>query len=194
MEQKNVLSQQLNQQQVQVQTLAPQQVLLARLTELPVDALRQRVENPWLEHSREDEDDAGNALQQGGSDSSGLADGEDMSTDERMGDYGNEDEIPDHLLNYPSGNNRPENMDYRSTLSFYDHLKDQIHEYDLTPHQQQVMEYLIGSLAEDGMLPKSLEQLADEAVNWRNCSTSCGSSTLQALEPALCRNVSCCRF
>lgn len=45
MEQKNVLSQQLNQQQVQVQTLAPQQVLLARLTELPVDALRQRVEN-----------------------------------------------------------------------------------------------------------------------------------------------------
>ena len=122
MEQKNVLSQQLNQQQVQVQTLAPQQVLLARLTELPVDALRQRVENecmenPWLEHSRDDEDDAGNA-EQGGRDSTGLADGEDMSTDERMGDYGNEDEIPDHLLNYPSGNRRPENMDYRSTLSF----------------------------------------------------------------------------
>ena len=44
-----------------MQTLAPQQVLLARLTELPVDALRQRVENecmenPWLEHSREDVD------------------------------------------------------------------------------------------------------------------------------------------
>ena len=176
MEQKNVLSQQLNQQQVQVQTLAPQQVLLARLTELPVDALRQRVENecmenPWLEHSREDEDDAGNA-EQGGSDSSGLADGEDMGTDERMGDYGNEDEIPDHLLNYPSGNNRPENMDYRSTLSFYDHLKDQIHEYDLTPHQQQVMEYLIGSLAEDGMLPKSLEQLADEAEIYQGIPTS----------------------
>ena len=160
-----------------MQTLAPQQVLLARLTELPVDALRQRVENecmenPWLEHSREDEDDAGNALQQGGSDSSGLADGEDMNTDERMGDYGNEDEIPDHLLNYPSGNNRPENMDYRSTLSFYDHLKDQIHEYDLTPHQQQVMEYLIGSLAEDGMLPKSLQQLADEAEIYQGIPTS----------------------
>ena len=61
MDQKNVLIQQQGQQQVQVQTLAPQQVLLAKLTEMPVDALRQRVENecmenPWLEKAGGDSD------------------------------------------------------------------------------------------------------------------------------------------
>ena len=42
--------------QVQVQQLLPQQVLLVRLTEMPVEALQHRVElermeNPWLEAS-----------------------------------------------------------------------------------------------------------------------------------------------
>lgn len=176
MDQKTVLSQQLNQQQVQVQTLAPQQVLLARLTEMPVDALRQRVENecmenPWLERTQEDNEGCSGA-EPGSNDSDTLADGDGLWADERIGDYGNEDDIPDHLLGNSPGQNRPENMDYRTTLSFYDHLKDQIHEHNLTPHQQQVMEYLIGSLDEDGMLHKSLGQLADEAEIYQGLSTN----------------------
>lgn len=58
MSQKNLQTQSGQQvqteQQVQQQQLLPQQVLLVRLTEMPVEALRQRVEqecmeNPWLE-------------------------------------------------------------------------------------------------------------------------------------------------
>ncbi len=175
MEQKNVLSQQQSQQQVQVQTQVPQQVLLARLTEMPVDALRQRVENecmenPWLEKSSNEGDDTAPTGDSG--DDAGLQEsGEGAPADERMGDYGSEDDIPDHLLGNATGANRPENVDYRSTLSFYDHLKDQIHEYELTPHQEQVLEYLIGSLSEDGMLPKSLDQLADEAEIYQGIAT-----------------------
>ena len=44
------------QKQVQVQQMLPQQVMLVRLTEMPVEALQHRVElecmeNPWLEAS-----------------------------------------------------------------------------------------------------------------------------------------------
>lgn len=175
MEQKNVLNQQQNQQQVQVQTLAPQQVLLARLTEMPVDALRQRVdnecmENPWLEKAGDS--GAGEATGNGVADeSTDMAAGSEGGTDERVGDYGSEDDVPDHLFGNFQGQDKPENRDYHSTLSFYDHLKGQIHEYDLTPHQQQVMEYLIGSLGEDGMLEKSLDQLADEAEIYQSITT-----------------------
>ncbi|HBC28458.1 MAG TPA: RNA polymerase sigma-54 factor [Prevotellaceae bacterium] len=175
MEQKNVLGQQQSQQQVQVQTQVPQQVLLARLMEMPVDALRQRVdnecmENPWLEKSREDSDDPASVA--GNGDGGDIQpDGDGTAADERVGDYGSEDDMPDHLLGNPAGAGRPENMDYRSTLSFYDHLKDQAHEYDLTPHQEQVLEYLVGSLGEDGLLPKSLDQLADEAEIYQGITT-----------------------
>ena len=131
MDQKNVLIQQQGQQQVQVQTLAPQQVLLAKLTEMPVDALRQRVENecmenPWLEKAGGDSDEA--VCTEADSDGSTALDGDGGSVaDERVGDYGSEDDIPDHLLNGAAAQNRPENVDYRTTLSFYDHLKDQVH-------------------------------------------------------------------
>ena len=56
MNQRNQLTQEQTQTQghVQVQQLLPQQVLLVRLTEMPVEALEHRVElecmeNPWLE-------------------------------------------------------------------------------------------------------------------------------------------------
>lgn len=92
MDQKNVLIQQQGQQQVQVQTLAPQQVLLAKLTEMPVDALRQRVENecmenPWLEKAGGDSDEAVGT--EADSDGSTALDGDGGSVaDERVGDYG----------------------------------------------------------------------------------------------------------
>ena len=58
MSQRNIQTQQQvqSQQQVQQQTLSAQQVIAVRLTEMSLDALRQRVENeclenPWLEHN-----------------------------------------------------------------------------------------------------------------------------------------------
>ena len=60
MSQKNLQTQEQTQtqQQMQVQQMLPQQVLLVRLTEMPVEALQHRVElecmeNPWLERKEE---------------------------------------------------------------------------------------------------------------------------------------------
>ena len=54
MDQKNIQAGTLQQKMEQTQTLSPQQVMVARLTEMSVEALKGRIENecqenPWLE-------------------------------------------------------------------------------------------------------------------------------------------------
>ena len=89
-----------------------------------------------------------------------------------LGDYRSEDDVPDYLLRADNGSNTPENVEYGDTLSFYDQLKAQVGEYDLSEHEQQVMEYLIGSLDDDGLLKKSLVQVADELEIYQGVTTS----------------------
>ena len=40
-------------------------------------------------------------------------------------------------------------MVYGETLSFYDHLKEQMGEVDITDSERDIMEYLIGSLDDE---------------------------------------------
>ena len=170
MNQVNTQTQEQVQTQQQVQTLSAQHVMAVRLTEMSLDALQQRVENeclenPWLEKQQSEE-----GLQVtagGGSDEVGS---DEIS--ERVADYRTEDDIPEYLLRANNGSNVPENVEYGDTLSFYDQLKTQMAEYDLNEHEQQVMEYLIGSLDDDGLLKKSLPQLADELEIYQDIETS----------------------
>ena len=176
MSQRNTQTQQAVQTigQVQTQTLSAQQVIAVRLTEMSLDALRQRVENeclenPWLEHKAdEDADDYGGE---------GIGDGENEvrspedNVNDMLGDYRSEEDVPDYLLHAANGSNVAENVEYGDTLSFYDQLKAQVGEYDLSEHEQEVMEYLIGSLDDDGLLKKSLPQLADELEIYQGITT-----------------------
>ena len=151
--------------QQQVQTLAAQQVLLVRLTEMPLDSLIQRVEvecmeNPWLE-KKQGED----SYEQNGSSAS--------ATDDTAYDYRSEDDIPDYLLRTNNGSAQTaENMEYGDTLSFYDQMKEQMADFDLTPHEQELLEYLIGSLEDDGLLKKSLPAIVDEAEIYQGLQTN----------------------
>ena len=170
MNQVNTQTQEQVQTQQQVQTLSAQHVMAVRLTEMSLDALQQRVENeclenPWLEKQQSEEGlqvTAGGVSDEVGSD----------EISERVADYRTEDDIPEYLLRANNGSNVPENVEYGDTLSFYDQLKTQMAEYDLNEHEQQVMEYLIGSLDDDGLLKKSLPQLADELEIYQDIETS----------------------
>lgn len=178
MSQKIIQTQQQTQAQVQTQIMTPQQMMLVKLLELPVDALQQRVENeclenPWLERADNGSDngegttsdDGYNGEQNGESASS-------SSSDDEAYDYRTEDDIPDYLLQTRNSEGKGENIEYGDTLSFYDKMKEQISEFDLTDHEQEVMEYLIGSLEDDGLLKKDLQQIADEAEIYQNIITS----------------------
>ncbi len=173
--QKLVHTQQQTQLQTQIQTLSPQQVMTVRLLEMPLEALQQRVEiecmeNPWLEKSQEPT--GGDADVENGKTDDYTADERASDVDDGAFDYRSEDDIPDYMLRTNNGSRTPENIEYGDTLSLYDQLKNQIGEYDLTPHEQTVLEYLIGSLDEDGLLKKPLVQMADEMEIYQGVSTS----------------------
>ena len=172
MVQRNLQTQEQTQQQVQVQQLLPQQVLLVRLTEMPVEALQHRVEqecieNPWLEAqpssslSEETENSREASLL--------VGEGE---KDDAAYDYRSEEDMPDFLMGESHSNNAAEFMPYDDTLSLTDRLREQMADFELTDHEKELMEYLIGSLDEDGLLKKSLAILADEAEIYQGLNTS----------------------
>ena len=111
--------------QTQEQHLTPQQVLLVRLTELPLNDLRDRIEkeledNPYLlgEHSGQS-DDSGNSDHSDYSEESDSA--ETPTTHETSDSF---DDIDDGIPREPRDNNE-ERRSYEigdNSESFYDHL------------------------------------------------------------------------
>ena len=82
---------------------------------------------------------------------SNAEDGGDTDYDS-LSDYLNEDDIPDYKLqeNNHSKGEQAEEIPFSDTTSFYETLKEQLGERNLTEHQRELAEYLIGSLDDDG--------------------------------------------
>lgn len=170
MSQSNRLGQVQGQQQVQ--TLSPQQILVVKLLELPSLELEERVrtelqDNPALEAVSPDDREQGDT----DSSSEGEASAEDSDAydsgdneDFSLGDYLTEDDIPDYKLQQhnSSRDQKAEEIPIFAAASFYEKLKEQLSERNLTERQRQLAEYLIGSLDDDGLLRKSLEEITDE--------------------------------
>ena len=72
----------------------------------------------------------------------------------------------------PSYDEEREEMVYGETLSFYDQLKEQVGLLPLDERQRYIMEYIIGSLDEDGLLRKTLDSIADELAIYHNIDTN----------------------
>ncbi len=167
-----VQKQKLTQEQLLLQSAM--QVLASKLTELPLEGLRDRIanelaENPYLEATNSERDDV--ALP-------GSADvdspHENGDYDARQ-DYSSEDDIPDYLLRSPRGGEEEAEgvgMENADSRSFYDQLMEQAGEYAMPPHDRQILEYIIGNLDDDGLLSKPLFQLADELSIYHYCDTT----------------------
>lgn len=154
-----------SQAQQQVQTLSPQQILVVKLLELPAVELEDRIhaellENPALEEGKEE------ATTDDYTDSERAEDSaEEGSNDyDSLNDYLTEDDIPDYKLqeNNRSKGEQAEEIPFSEATSFYEIIKEQLRERNLTEHQSELAEYLIGSLDDDGLLRKSLESISDE--------------------------------
>lgn len=173
------------QAQQQVQTLSPQQVLAVKLLELPVVELEDRVraellENPALEEGKE-ETQPEDGYDDNANDGTGMEDEGDTGYDS-LDDYLNEDDIPDYKLqeNNRSKDEQAEEIPFSDATSFYQTLKDQLGEHELTAHQRELAEYLIGSLDDDGLLRKPLDSICDEMAIYAGIET-----TPQELETVL---------
>lgn len=165
------------QAQQQVQTLSPQQILVVKLLELPTVELEERVraellDNPALEEGKDssaaEETDEDYVADQDGE--RNTDDGEDIS----LGDYRTEDDIPDYKLqeNNRSKEDKPEEIPFSDSVSFYETLREQLDMQQLTPNEKRLGEYLIGSLDDDGLLRKSTEALVDELAIYQGMDVS----------------------
>ena len=92
---------------------------------------------------------------------------------ERIG--GGDDDMP--TAGYTGGSGADsadyEEMVYGDTTSFYDKLKEQMGETELSEKDEEIMEYVIGSLDSDGLLRKDSESISDELAIYHgiDCTT-----------------------
>lgn len=195
------------QQQVQQQRLSQQQMLQVKLLEMPIAELEQNIDaelddNPALEERRDDMSAEDKPMD----DSISTDDSSDDDTYEEKSEREEREEALDNALeNLGSDDDMPEpqartasqsnpDADYEEivwgdTTSFYDKLKEQMGETELTKQQQDIMEYLIGSLDEDGLLRKDLDTIADELAIYHNVDVSAKEiekvlRILQTFDPA----------
>ena len=176
------------QQQKQGQTFSHQQLLQASLVELPLTQLVDRIntemnDNPALESDGSYDYGEGMDYQDGGDyqDTSETTEDFERSNereerqsalDEALSTLGRADEA---LPVYHGGNalaDEREEIVYGETVSFYDQLKEQMGELEMTERQRDIMEYLIGSLDDDGLLRKPLDVICEELAIYHNIDTS----------------------
>ena len=179
MAQEQVQELRLAQQQKLAQNITQQQLLLAQLTELPITQLTERInaemdDNPALEVSAEDFPESTDAFEGAGETEDTEQQSEyeqeqrQSALDEALAAIGRDDE---ELPVYQHGANNTEEreeMVYGQSLSFYDQLKEQMSTADLSDEERPVMEYLIGSLDDDGLLRKPLHIISDELAIYQN--------------------------
>lgn len=183
---RNRFAQQQTQQQVQTQSLSPQQVMVARLLELTTVEVEERVrgeviENPALEAVEPEYQRVDNEQGDAYSDNAGEYDSAD--------DYSSPDDIPEYNgWDYHGGGS---GMEYpvSDAHTFGDTLVEQLSELSLTPQEQVVGEYLIGSLDDDGLLHKPLVEIEDELLLYASIAVSQQEiedvlKKIQSFEPA----------
>ena len=196
------MKQQLEQTQnaIQTQQLSSLQVAVAKLVELPVTELAMRVRDEMVDNaaleekekndyaSDEDSYDNDHSSEQQEDDerdehSEAELDAEKENAYEAdddyyggeadsMGDYLSADDIPDYLQQRADEERDRKDFQYSDTGSFYEELQKQISEHNLNEHEREVMEYLIGSLDEDGLLRKDINALCDELAIYHNITTT----------------------
>ena len=154
------------QQLKQQQRLSPQQIQTIRMLELPALEIEERIkheldENPALEEGKEypDEQDSDTDYNDGENDHDNTDHNEDIS----LGDYINEDDIPDYkLAEISNREERRESTPFNSEQSLSDYLLQQLRLNELSEKDEKIGEYIIGNIDDDGYLRRSLTSIADD--------------------------------
>ncbi len=177
----------------QLQRLSAQQMLQVKLLEMPLTELEDSVnaeldDNPALESENPDDllNDNGNgddlAMNDHSEDSNEEEDTfetqkekeeREDALDSALENIGRDDQMPDYNTErYSTQNADYEEMVYGDTTSFYDKLKEQMDMQVLSDKEKEIMEYLIGSLDDDGLLRKDLDSICDELAIYQNIDTN----------------------
>ncbi|MDT0647028.1 RNA polymerase factor sigma-54 [Zunongwangia sp. F260] len=159
------------------QKLSPQQIQLMKLIQLPTQAFEQRLkqeieENPALEDGREESADEFE------DNFSNENDTEDDNYDEALedfnvDDYLSDDEVPSYRLNANnySADDEDKQVPYASGTSFTQHLKTQLSTFRFNETEQEIAEFLVGSVDESGYIRRSVQDIVDDLAFTQNVYT-----------------------
>ncbi|MBT8271378.1 MAG: RNA polymerase factor sigma-54 [Bacteroidia bacterium] len=159
------------------QKLSPQQIQLMKLIQLPTLAFEQRIkqeleENPALESGKEKSDEIDDDFSDFDDD---FNDSDSINTDDiNIDDYLSDDEIPEYRTqtsNYSSDEDE-KSIPYASGTSFTQYLLNQLHTFRLDEEEQQVAEFLVGSIDESGYIRRSITDILDDLAFTQNVYTS----------------------
>ena len=167
--------------QQNIQQISQQQLLMKRLLEMPLVQFEESVntelnENGALEENMPDDLAlADNNYDGGATDNDydgGTADHSDETYDQQNEREERQDQLDqaletmgmDDQMDAPAQHGSDEYVEpiFGNNDSFYDQLKQQMGEQDLTEQQHTIMEYLIGSLDEAGRLRTDVQSIADD--------------------------------
>ncbi len=166
--------QEQKQEQRQLQSISAQQLLLAQLVELPLQQMTERMEtelhdNPALEKAMGD-DEAGEWTDSVGDDSPSHEDYDAQrereersdALDQALQNIGRDDEdLPVYQGGHQWGDEQ-ENTVIGEERSFYDMLMEQVGEMELSERDRYVIEYMLQSLDDDGLLRTSLGDICEQ--------------------------------
>lgn len=156
-------------QQKLQQKLSPQQIQLIRLIELPTTELEERIkheleENPALEEGSDSSDDLdGKNNIEGFNSENGddVSDGE-TETDLSLGDYSSEDDIPDYKLRELSEKTERKEIPFSVGQSLNEYLLQQLGLRDLPKRKEEIAQYIIGNIDDDGYLRRELSAISND--------------------------------
>ncbi|MEN9347216.1 MAG: hypothetical protein RLZZ77_727 [Bacteroidota bacterium] len=167
-----------------------------KMLQIPTMELEQRIKeemevNPALEEGRDEEAEEQNKMEEAANDTDN--DGEEKSEaneDFDIRDYFDEDDIPDYKLytNNHSADDEERETPLGAGSSFHDLLYAQIGLKDIDEHEQQLADYLIGNLDENGYLRRDLIAIVNDLAFSLNISTTLAEleavlKTIQELDP-----------
>ena len=190
---------------IQAQRLTQQQMLAVKLLEMPLTELEQSVQaeiddNPAMEAVSPDAPDVahdcGDEAETGQTEDADSSEAEERQSalDEALSNIGMDDRMNDSDSSSFFNAQADNDADYEETVygeqtSFYDSLKAQMVDVELTDEERDIMEYVIGSLDGDGLLRKSADSICDELVIYHNIDCTEADvekiiKVLQSFDPA----------
>lgn len=157
------------------QKLSPQQIQLMKLIQLPTQAFEQRLkqeleENPALESGKESSDEFDDDFDN----TEDFNDNESINTEDiNIDEYLSDDEIPDYRMraNNYSADDEEKSIPYASGTSFTQYLTNQLSTFRLDDQEEQIAEFLVGSVDESGYIRRSLSDIMDDLAFTQNVYT-----------------------
>lgn len=147
------------------QKLSPQQIQLMKLVQLPTQSLEARIkqeleENPALQEGREQSDDTDFDNQEATEDREVRESLEEINWDDYLGD----DNGPDYSTR--TNNYSSDDELYEAPVvvreSFHEFLVSQLRLCNLNEEELNLAIYLVGTIDDDGLLRRSLEDIVDD--------------------------------